>query len=60
MKDVKYDIKKTKCGEASKKGRYFQMYLNLNGQQFKTGRYSYRSTYINSMVTRHQKPIMFH
>ena len=32
------------------------MYVNLNDYQFKTSRYSYRSTYINAMVTINQKP----
>ena len=32
------------------------MCLNLNNYQFKTGRDSYRSTYMNPMVTTNQKP----
>ena len=32
------------------------MCLNLNDYQFKTSRYSYRSTYMNPMVTIIQKP----
>ena len=32
------------------------MCLNLNDYQFKTGRYSCRSTYMNPMVTTNQKP----
>ena len=30
--------------------------FNLNDYKFKTSRYSYRSTYINSMVTTNQNP----
>ena len=32
------------------------MCLNLNDHQFKTSRYSYRSTYKNPMVNTNQKP----
>ena len=32
------------------------MYLNLNDYQFKTSRYTYRSTFINPMVATNQKP----
>ena len=32
------------------------MWLNLNDYQFKTNRYSYRSTYTNPMITTNQKP----
>ena len=31
------------------------MWLNLNDYQFKTNRYSYRSTYTNPMITTNQK-----
>ena len=37
------------------KCRSFRMYLNLNGYQFKSSRYSYRSTFTNLMVTTNQK-----
>ena len=30
--------------------------LNLNDSQFKTSRYSYRSSYMNPMITTNQKP----
>ena len=43
-------------GEGSKHYRSFIMCLNLNDYKFKTSRHSYRSTYINSMVTTNQKP----
>ena len=43
-------------GEESKNCTSFRMCLNLNDYQFKTSRYSYRSTYVNSMVTANQKP----
>ena len=42
-------------GEESKNCTSFRMCLNLNDYQFKTSRYSYRSTYVNSMVTANQK-----
>ena len=45
-------------GEGSKNYRFFIMCLNLNDYTFKTSRYSYRSTYINSMVTTNQNPTM--
>ena len=45
-------------GEKSKKCKSFRMCLNLNDNQFKTNRYSYRSTYRNLMVTANQKPKM--
>ena len=41
---------------AVKKGRSFRMCLNLNVYQFLKSRYSYRSTYMNAMVTTNQKP----
>ena len=34
---------------------FFRMWLNLNNYQFKASRYSYGSTYLNSMVTTSQK-----
>ena len=43
-------------GEGSKKCRLFRICLNLNGYEFKTSRYSYRSTYVNLMITTNQKP----
>ena len=42
-------------GEGSKKYRFFRMCLNLNEYQFKSSRYTYRSTYKNSMVTINKK-----
>ena len=47
-------------GEGSKNYRSFIMCLNLNDYKFKTSRYSYRSTYTNSMVTTNQKPQQIH
>ena len=35
-----------------------QMGLNLNNYQFKTSRYSYRSTYMNFMVATSKNPTM--
>ena len=35
------------------------MCLNLNDYQFKTSRYSYRSTYMNPMVIIYQKPTIY-
>ena len=45
---------KTQSGR-SKICRYFRMCLNLNDYQFKTSRYSYKSTYMKPMVTTNQK-----
>ena len=42
--------------EKSKKCRYFRICVNLNDNWFKTSRYSYRSRYMNPMVTTNQKP----
>ena len=47
--------KTQKVGEESNKYRAFRLYLNLNDYQFKTRRYSYRSTYMNSMVMTYKK-----
>ena len=43
-------------GEGSEKCTSFRMCLNLNDYQFKTSIYSYRSVYMNPMVTISQKP----
>ena len=43
-------------GRGVKKCRTFRKCLSLNGNQLKTSRYNYRSTYINLMVTTNQKP----
>ena len=45
-------------GEKSKKGSYFRMCMTLNDYKFKTHRYSYRSIYMNPMVTTNQKPMV--
>ena len=42
--------------EGRKIFRSSRMCMNLNDSQFKTSRYSYRSTHMNSMVTTNQKP----
>ena len=47
--------KKNKCGEGSKKRRSSRMHLNLKDYLFKTTRYSYRSTYMNPIITKNQK-----
>ena len=39
------------------KYRSFIMCLNLNDNQLKTIRYSYRSTYMNPIIITNQKPI---
>ena len=41
-----------------KKCRSFKICLKLNDCEFKTSRYSYKATYMNSMVTANQKPIV--
>ena len=47
---------KTQNGHSgNKKCSSLRMCLNLNDYQFKTSRYSYKSTYINSMITTNQK-----
>ena len=42
--------------EGTKNCRSFRECLNLNDCQFKTNRYSYRSTYMKPMVTINKKP----
>ena len=42
-------------GEGGKKCRSFRICLNLNDYQFKTSRCSYRSVYMNPMLTTNQK-----
>ena len=48
-------LKTQNVREGSKKCRSFKMHLNLNDYQFKTCRYSYRATYMSSMVIVNQK-----
>ena len=43
--------------EGNKKCRSFRICLNLNNYWFKASRYTYGSTYMNSIVTTNQKPI---
>ena len=37
----------------------FRICLNLNDYQLKTHRYSYRSTYVNLIVTTNQEPTIY-
>ena len=42
------------CGRGVKNCRSFSMCLNLNDYQFKRSKYSFMSTYVNSMVITNQ------
>ena len=50
---------KHKTCKGGLKSRYLRMCLNLNDYKFKTGRYVYRSTYMNSMVSTNQNPQLY-
>ena len=54
--DMKYNAINTKSWWGGQKCRHFTMNLNINNYQFKTSRYNYRATYMNSMETTSQKP----
>ena len=56
MKMYKMTSKTQSVGEGSKIYRSFRMCLNLKDYLFKTN--SYRSGYMNPMVTTNQKPII--
>ena len=48
--------KKTQnVGERNKKCRSFRMFLNLNDYLYEASNYNYGWTYVNPMVTTHQK-----
>ena len=50
---------KHKTCKGGLKSRYLRMCLNLNDYKFKTGRYVYRSTYMNSMGSTNQNPQLY-
>ena len=56
MKMYNMTSKTQNMGEQSKQCSSFSICLNLNDYQYKTSRYSYRSTHMNLMVTSNQKP----